>query len=384
MVASPTSFPSAVRVVRGLQPISLDGGSRQIFRSKPTSLTTAANPSLRMKKPTHHEFTTTFLIPCSTRRVIPSPWAAYRFSEAELSDLYRHARVTSSEEELQKIVEIEHLMKINNREFNEVALEVIAYSIELAKEKQQHVVETEHLMRAIFNCHDYLAELFLKNSYAGPLEFYVAGVHDTTPMIEATDKFIQSQPSSSSKDAVVRQGPYLESLIQRAIELKKECGEKIVFVDHLVGALAQDERFGKQLMKDFQISHQFLHDSILQPKTTLVSFMNSVAPEYDMSYFLTTSIPPRYITIEEEKLEACLNKEYPRGSLSPVYYQLIKQKVSSSCTEELYLESLQHQIESDLMPSARCDQSDSYVGVLVEWISRWYHSKRRSCSARGI
>nr|XP_048324342.1 pathogenesis-related protein P2-like [Ziziphus jujuba var. spinosa]XP_048324343.1 pathogenesis-related protein P2-like [Ziziphus jujuba var. spinosa]XP_048324344.1 pathogenesis-related protein P2-like [Ziziphus jujuba var. spinosa]XP_048324345.1 pathogenesis-related protein P2-like [Ziziphus jujuba var. spinosa]XP_048324346.1 pathogenesis-related protein P2-like [Ziziphus jujuba var. spinosa] len=36
-------------------------------------------------------------------------------------------------------------------------------------------------------------------------------------------------------------------------------------------------------------------------------------------------------------------------------------RVSGSFAEELHLESLQHQIESDLMPSARCDQSDSYV-----------------------
>ncbi|XP_060667692.1 uncharacterized protein LOC132799207 isoform X7 [Ziziphus jujuba] len=38
-----------------------------------------------------------------------------------------------------------------------------------------------------------------------------------------------------------------------------------------------------------------------------------------------------------------------------------KGKVSGSFAEEFHLESLQHQIESDLMPSARCDQSDSYV-----------------------
>ncbi|XP_060667696.1 uncharacterized protein LOC132799207 isoform X11 [Ziziphus jujuba] len=36
-------------------------------------------------------------------------------------------------------------------------------------------------------------------------------------------------------------------------------------------------------------------------------------------------------------------------------------RVSGSFAEEFHLESLQHQIESDLMPSARCDQSDSYV-----------------------
>ncbi|KAH7516620.1 hypothetical protein FEM48_Zijuj10G0154300 [Ziziphus jujuba var. spinosa] len=209
MVASATSFPSAVRIVCALQPISLDGGSWQIFRSKPKSLTTAANPSLRMKKPTHHEFTTTFLIPVPHAVLYPP----------------------------------QGLHNINC--FNNEALAVIAHSIELAKEKQQHVVETEHLMRAILSCNAGLADLFLKHSYAGPLEFYVAGVHDTTPMIEATNEFIQSQPSSSSKDAVVRQGPYLESLIQRASELKNECGDKLAFIEQLVCAFAQDERLNR-------------------------------------------------------------------------------------------------------------------------------------------
>nr|XP_048323232.1 uncharacterized protein LOC125420620 [Ziziphus jujuba var. spinosa] len=47
------------------------------------------------------------------------------------------------------------------------------------------------------------------------------------------------------------------------------------------------------------------------------------------------------------------------------------QKVSGSFAEELHLESLQHQIESDLMPSARCDQSDSY-GLEREHLNSQY------------
>ncbi|XP_060667687.1 uncharacterized protein LOC132799207 isoform X2 [Ziziphus jujuba] len=48
-----------------------------------------------------------------------------------------------------------------------------------------------------------------------------------------------------------------------------------------------------------------------------------------------------------------------------------KGKVSGSFAEEFHLESLQHQIESDLMPSARCDQSDSY-GLEREHLNSQY------------
>ncbi|XP_060667688.1 uncharacterized protein LOC132799207 isoform X3 [Ziziphus jujuba] len=50
---------------------------------------------------------------------------------------------------------------------------------------------------------------------------------------------------------------------------------------------------------------------------------------------------------------------------------LVGEKASGSFAEEFHLESLQHQIESDLMPSARCDQSDSY-GLEREHLNSQY------------
>lgn len=57
-------------------------------------------------------------------------------------------------------------------------------------------------------------------------------------------------------------GRDLEALIQRAREFKKEYGDSFVSVEHLVLGFVQDQRFGKQLFKDFQISLQTLKSAI--------------------------------------------------------------------------------------------------------------------------
>lgn len=57
-------------------------------------------------------------------------------------------------------------------------------------------------------------------------------------------------------------GRYLESLIQRARDHKKNYKDSFVSVEHLVLAYTEDQRFGKQLFKDFQISLKSLSSAI--------------------------------------------------------------------------------------------------------------------------
>lgn len=57
-------------------------------------------------------------------------------------------------------------------------------------------------------------------------------------------------------------GRDLEALIQRARDYKKEYGDSFVSVEHLVLGFTQDQRFGKQLLRDFQISQQALKSAI--------------------------------------------------------------------------------------------------------------------------
>lgn len=56
-------------------------------------------------------------------------------------------------------------------------------------------------------------------------------------------------------------GRELEGLIQRAREYKKEFGDSFVSVEHLVLGFAQDNRFGKQLFKEFQLSLKSVKDA---------------------------------------------------------------------------------------------------------------------------
>lgn len=57
-------------------------------------------------------------------------------------------------------------------------------------------------------------------------------------------------------------GRDLEGLMQRARDYKKEYGDSFVSVEHLVLGFVQDNRFGKQLFKDFQISLKTLKSAI--------------------------------------------------------------------------------------------------------------------------
>lgn len=57
-------------------------------------------------------------------------------------------------------------------------------------------------------------------------------------------------------------GRDLEALIQQARDYKREYEDSFVSVEHLVLAFTQDQRFGRQLYKDFQITLQSLKSAI--------------------------------------------------------------------------------------------------------------------------
>ncbi|KAK9272655.1 hypothetical protein L1049_003031 [Liquidambar formosana] len=141
--------------------------------------------------------------------------------------------------------------RITQQEFTDMAWQGIVSSPEVAKENKHQIVETEHLMKSL---------LEQKNGLARRI-FSKAGV-DNTRLLEATDKFIQRQPKVISESAGSMLGRDLEALIQRAREFMKQYGDSFVSVEHLVLGFTQDQRFGKQLFKEFQISLQTLKSSI--------------------------------------------------------------------------------------------------------------------------
>ncbi|GMP30701.1 hypothetical protein CsSME_00005244 [Camellia sinensis var. sinensis] len=141
--------------------------------------------------------------------------------------------------------------RITQQEFTDMAWQSIVSSPEVAKDNNHQIVETEHLMKAL---------LEQKNGLARRI-FSKVGV-DNTRLLEATDKFIQRQPKVLGESAGSMLGRNLEALIQLARDYKKEYGDSFVSVEHLVLAFTQDNRFGKQLFKDFQISLNTLKNAI--------------------------------------------------------------------------------------------------------------------------
>ncbi|KAF3789886.1 hypothetical protein EJ110_NYTH17583 [Nymphaea thermarum] len=141
--------------------------------------------------------------------------------------------------------------RITQQEFTEMAWQAIVSSPEVAKASKQQIVETEHLMKAL---------LEQKNGLARRI-FSKAGV-DNTRLLEATERFIQRQPKVIGETAGSMLGRDLEALFQRAREYKKEYGDSFVSVEHLVLGYVQDQRFGRQLFKDFQISLKSLTSAI--------------------------------------------------------------------------------------------------------------------------
>nr|XP_024928401.2 chaperone protein ClpB-like isoform X2 [Ziziphus jujuba var. spinosa] len=334
---------------------------RQGFHSKPNSNSLVAK-TLQLKK-LNNEFAYGLarFLPSSSRRRFDfcckaSSSESPRISKADLAGLFGQAIAMSSEEEWQKIVEKEYLMKVSHGEFTVPAWEAIAYCPQVAKENQHHIVETEHLMKAI------LERSFDFSAFSNTKD-------DKTSLVEATDKFIQFQPKAEvvgDQSAVV--GPYLEILVQRAIQYKKECGHPFVNVEHLLLAFSQDERFGKHFIDQFQLFQQLCVNNAVaskpkpKPKPTSadvekidmqkleadLSFLKNKQAHSMSSLEAAGEIIKRLelelgdlakfgsFTYEGETLEIInasssrLNKERAGEKIYMTYLQLIKQKSAKS------------------------------------------------------
>ncbi|KAH7532870.1 hypothetical protein FEM48_Zijuj04G0068400 [Ziziphus jujuba var. spinosa] len=171
--------------------------------------------------------------------------------------------------------------RITYGEFTVPAWEAIAHCPQVAKENRQGIVESEHLMKAI-----------LERSF--DFSAFSNTENDKTCLVEATDKFIQIQPKAKvagDQPAVV--GPFLKSLIQRAIQYKKEYGHPFANVEHLLHAFSHDERFGKHFIEKFQLSQQFCGDKAIASKPKLKPKPKPTSADFE--------------TIDVQKLEADLS-----------------------------------------------------------------------------
>ncbi|WP_216904600.1 ATP-dependent chaperone ClpB [Synechococcus sp. CCY 9618] len=120
--------------------------------------------------------------------------------------------------------------------FTEKAWGAVVASQQLAQQKRQQQMESEHLFAALLAQQDLATRILEK-----------AGV-DLGVLGQKLEAFIASQPSLASSPDNVYLGKGLNAVLDGADALKKEFEDSYIAVEHLLLALAGDDRCGRQLL----------------------------------------------------------------------------------------------------------------------------------------
>ncbi|MCP9849368.1 ATP-dependent chaperone ClpB [Cyanobium sp. Morenito 9A2] len=120
--------------------------------------------------------------------------------------------------------------------FTEKAWGSIVAAQQLAQQKRQQQMETEHLLAALLS-QDGLAGRVLEKAGVDP--------QDLSGRVEA---FINGQPSLSTPAESVYMGKALNATLDSADGLKTSFGDSFISIEHLLLALASDQRCGRQLL----------------------------------------------------------------------------------------------------------------------------------------
>jgi ATP-dependent Clp protease ATP-binding subunit ClpB len=140
----------------------------------------------------------------------------------------------------------------NPNQFTEKAWEAIFSTQDIAKQNQQQQIDTEHLMKALLD-QDGLAKSILSKAGVNLQKFR-----------ERTDQFIQRQPKISGNGGNVYLGRTLDTLLDRGEAARKEFGDEYISIEHILLGYAKDERFGKNLFKEFGLDENKLKNTIKQ------------------------------------------------------------------------------------------------------------------------
>lgn len=142
--------------------------------------------------------------------------------------------------------------RITQKDYTEKAWEAIVSAPEIAREYSQQIVETEHLFKALMEQSNGLARRILTKAGLNP-----------TRVLERTEEFVRKQPRVSGNYEQVL-GRSLESLITEAEKLKQKWKDEFVSVEELVAAMAEDERFGRELFRSEGLTKEKLQETIME------------------------------------------------------------------------------------------------------------------------
>ena len=134
--------------------------------------------------------------------------------------------------------------------FTEKAWAAVVAAQQLAQQRRQQQMECEHLFAA----------LLAQQGLAGRI-LEKAGV-DVGTLSQRVDAFIAGQPSLNAPPDNVYLGKGLNTLLDQANELKGSYGDSYIAIEHLLLALAIDDRCGKQLLSQAGVNADQLKEAV--------------------------------------------------------------------------------------------------------------------------
>ena len=127
-------------------------------------------------------------------------------------------------------------MQPTAEQFTEKAWSTITSAQQLAQNRRHQQLESEHLLRALLD-QDGLAGRILDKAGVSPPALKIA-----------VDAYLSQQPSLTNAPDSVFLGKGLNALLDRAETLKQSYGDSFISIEHLLLALADDGRCGRQLL----------------------------------------------------------------------------------------------------------------------------------------
>ncbi|MGK7922426.1 MAG: ATP-dependent chaperone ClpB [Trichodesmium sp.] len=140
----------------------------------------------------------------------------------------------------------------NPNQFTEKAWEAISRTPDMAKTAQNQQIESEHLMKALLEQNGLATSLFNK-----------AGV-STAKLQQQTDTFINRQAKVKNPPNNIYLGRSLDTLLDNAEKYRQEYKDEYISIEHLILAYLKDDRFGKNLYKEFKLDEAKLKETISQ------------------------------------------------------------------------------------------------------------------------
>jgi ATP-dependent Clp protease ATP-binding subunit ClpB len=135
--------------------------------------------------------------------------------------------------------------------FTEKAWGAVVASQQLAQQRRQQQMDSEHLFAALLAQQDLASRILEK-----------AGV-DLGALTQKLEAFIAAQPSLAAAPDNVYLGKGLNAVLDRADALKKEFQDSYIAVEHLVLALAGDDRCGRQLLSQSGADERKLREAVM-------------------------------------------------------------------------------------------------------------------------